>query len=285
MKVLINFADEKFRFNQKVNSFTGKYIGGFDKVIEYAPTDIDNEFYIKNKAILNTKRGAGLWLWKPYFILKTLKTLNEGDFLFYCDSGSVFLRNIRHLTAEMENEELNIFISYTPHISKQWTRKHVFDFLAIHSDKDYNALQPWAGAILLKKNQYSVVFITEWLILCQNSELIRDEIKGEPNFPEFKDHRHDQSLLGVIAKKHQLEYYKDISQFGNDPFYFETFAYTNLPPKKWNYKGQYPTILILYRSGGLLKSSITYFLKLLIFGISSKAYYKLLEIKQTYKKK
>lgn len=285
MKVLINFADDKFRFSQKVNSFTGKHIGGFDKVIEYSPADIDNDFYTKNKEILNTKRGAGLWLWKPYFILKTLKTLNDEDVLFYCDSGSFFLRNISHVTKEMESEKLNIFISFTPHIAKNWTRKYVFDFLKINSDEYYNALQPCAGFILLKKNKYSEVFVNEWLMFCQNFDLIRDAFKGEENLPEFKEHRHDQSLLTIVAKNNQLAYYKDISQFGNEPFYFETFAYTNLPPKKWVFKGQYPTILMLYRSGGLLKSTIMYFSKLLFFTINKNIYYKLVSIKQANQKK
>ena len=285
MKVLINFADEKFRFNQKINSFTGKYIGGFDKVIEYSPADIDKVFYEKNKQILETKRGVGLWLWKPYFILKTLNTLNEEDVLFYCDAGSLFLRNISFLTKEMQKQKLNIFISFTPHISKNWTRKYVFDFLKINSEEYYNTLQPCAGYILLKKNKFSEDFVKEWLELCQNFDLIRDVTQGEENFIEFKDHRHDQSLLAIIAKKKQLEYYRDISQFGNEPFYYETFTYTNLPPKKWNFKGQYPNIILLYRSGGLLKSIIMYFFKLFIYSINKKLYYKLASLKLSIIKK
>lgn len=285
MKILINFADEKFKFNQKVNSLTGKYIGGFDKVIEYSPNDIDNDFFQNNKSTLETKRGVGLWLWKPYFILKTLETLNEGDQLFYCDSGSIFLRNISHLVKEMEREKLNIFISFTPHISKNWTRKYVFDFFNVNTEEYYNALQPCAGYMLIKKNQYSVDFIKEWLLLCQNSELIRDVINGEENFLEFKDHRHDQSLLSILVKKYKFEYYKDISQYGNEPFYFETFSYTNLPVTRWSFKGHYPVILLLYRNGGLFKSTVKYFIKIFLFNLSKNFYYKLLEKKQVKKQK
>lgn len=277
MKVLINFADDKFRFSQKVNTFTGKHIGGFDKVIEYSPKDIDNDFYLKNKTILDNKKGAGLWLWKPYFILKTLKTLNEGDTLFYCDSGTIFIRDIAHLTAEMDRDKLNVFITFTPYVSKNWTRKFVFDSLKANNDEYYNALHPSAGFILLKKSTEAENFVTEWIELCRDFDLVRDELKDEENFPEFVEHRHDQSLLSILARQKQLTYYKDISQFGSNPFYFESFEYYKLPVKTYDFKGDYPTILLLHRTNKIAKPIFTYFLKLFLFKLSGRFYYKLLK--------
>jgi hypothetical protein len=84
-------------------------------------------------------------------------------------------------------------------------------------------------------------------------------------------------LLSILVKKYNFEYYKDISQYGNEPFYLETFSYTNLPVKRWNFKGQYPVILLLYRNGGLFKSTVKYFIKKFLFKVSKNFYYKLLE--------
>ena len=39
----------------------------------------------------NTNRGYFWYMWKPYIIYKTLKSLNEGDVLFYCDSGMTII--------------------------------------------------------------------------------------------------------------------------------------------------------------------------------------------------
>jgi len=97
MKLLINYANNVFRTSQRLNSKTGKEIGLFDEVISYSPKDIGRSFYKRNEKILSQKRGNGYWLWKPYFIKKTLEMLNWGDYLFYCDSGSYFIKPITPL--------------------------------------------------------------------------------------------------------------------------------------------------------------------------------------------
>jgi len=45
MKVLFNYAHNKFFKSQKLNSETGLGVGGFDKVYEYNKKDIDSTFY------------------------------------------------------------------------------------------------------------------------------------------------------------------------------------------------------------------------------------------------
>ena len=37
---------------------------------------------------------------------------------------------------------------------------------------------------------------------------------GQPNFPEFRDHRHDQSLLSLVAMRMGIVAYRDPSQYG-----------------------------------------------------------------------
>ena len=38
----------------------------------------------------------------------------------------------------------------------------------------------------------------------------------KPNFMEFKDHRHDQSVLTILSVKYNFELFRDPTQFGND---------------------------------------------------------------------
>ena len=95
MKLLINYANKRFKEFQKLNSKTGIKVAGFDKVISYSPEDIDRDFFQKNEKILKCPRGNGYWLWKPYFIKKSLELLDAGDFLFYCDSDYRFISSIQ----------------------------------------------------------------------------------------------------------------------------------------------------------------------------------------------
>lgn len=69
-------------------------LGGADNVIEYSKEDIEPGFIEKNRSIMSNPRGFGLWLWKPYFIQKTLKSMKDGDWLFYVDGCTIFINDI-----------------------------------------------------------------------------------------------------------------------------------------------------------------------------------------------
>lgn len=64
-----------------------KQFSKIDKWKIYEPKDLDTEFREKYKEILSQKRGGGYWIWKPYIIADYLKTMPDGDILFYADIG------------------------------------------------------------------------------------------------------------------------------------------------------------------------------------------------------
>ena len=92
MILCINYADEKFRPWQQLQTATAYHFGA-DKVREYSPKDIPADFYEKNKFILDQPRGAGYWLWKPLIIKDALSNVDEGDYVFYVDSGAFYINN------------------------------------------------------------------------------------------------------------------------------------------------------------------------------------------------
>ena len=107
MIVAINFADIKFIRAQSLHSKTAKKHGA-DNVIMYSPDDIDGEFFLRNKAILTEKRGFGYWLWKPYFIRKTMNMVKEGDFIIYSDAGSAYINDIGLLIDVMRRDKTDV---------------------------------------------------------------------------------------------------------------------------------------------------------------------------------
>lgn len=90
-------------------------------MIEFSPDDIPASYKEQHVDIFSVKRGYGLWLWKPYFIVQTLKSLNEGDYLFYCDSGAYFLKPIDLLISVMEHDKQEIMCYEIPLLECQWT--------------------------------------------------------------------------------------------------------------------------------------------------------------------
>ncbi|MFA3791367.1 hypothetical protein AB6T38_09640 [Aliiglaciecola sp. SL4] len=259
MKVLINFADKKFLNKQRQNSLSAKWFGGFDKVIEYSPTDIEKEFLDSNKKIFEQGRGFGYWLWKPYFIQKALEQVNDGDYIFYCDSGSVFINSIDYLIAEMKESNQDVMLFETPLIEFEWTNHYVFEKLNATSDKYRLTNQILATFILIKKSQQSVQFINKYLELCCDELLLTDIYtkKDKCNI----DHRHDQSILSVLAKKLGIIPSKDPSDYGKFP---QRYLSTNRLFRINKSDDSYPVVILSNRKQNYLIYGIKYFLRCLI---------------------
>lgn len=217
MLYVINYADKKYEKVRLMNTRFAYLKGKCDRVIEYSPESIDDDFLEKNKLILKNKKGGGYWLWKPYIINKTLDIINEGDYLFYCDAASIIINPISDLIEFMNKYEQSLLLFELPFKEVQFTKKEVFNRLKV----DENVLfenQILAGFILLKKSKIACQFVREWLALSQDYLLISDEIILPQN-ELFYQSRHDQSILSVLAKKKSFIPLRDPSQFGNYDYY------------------------------------------------------------------
>jgi len=209
MKILINYAHKLYQKAQLKNCTTGLEFGGFDAVIKYKFEHIDSEFYYKNKHILDKDRGAGYWLWKPYFIKKTMvEKMNDDDILYYCDAGHYFYNSIDHYIPHMENTEHKFLTFGSPYSSlKNYTKRDTLYYMNADNEYYHERKQNYGpGWILLKKNKFTLNFIEEWLEYSQDYRLITDSPNecGLPNYPEFIDHRHDQSIFNILCLKYNL---------------------------------------------------------------------------------
>jgi hypothetical protein len=82
-----------------------------DECLALDMSDLDPEFRHQNSMSLQTQRGGGLWLWKPYLINKTLHALSDGDYVMYADTGSYLTGPIEPLLVllERQNDTLNVY--------------------------------------------------------------------------------------------------------------------------------------------------------------------------------
>lgn len=235
MLYIINFADAKYEKIRKLNSFTARYIAKADRIIEYRFEDIDSDFFNENSEIFKIKRGAGLWIWKPYFILKTLNKMNDGDFLFYCDSGSFFIKKLDSLVEKLESSKQSIMGFELPLLDRQFTKRETYDALSYNR---YDNNQILASYILFKKNKESLGFVNEWLECCKNIiALSPQKFTNIKEFDDFVAHREDQSIFSILYNKSNLKPFKDPSQFGERPREYMWVSSFSSWSKKWDYIG------------------------------------------------
>lgn len=252
MNILVNYADSKYEGARTWNTRTGRWLGNFDKVYEFKPEDIAPTFREKHKDIFSYVRGNGLWLWKPYFIEKVIQEAQDGDTVFYIDSGAFFIRNPRILLDYISDAN-PIFACDQPLIESCWTKPELFDTLNAWEFKDYN--QFWGGLQVIRVNNFTRKFYKEWLNLCCVHDNISPAGLGKYDRPkkkygtDFVSHREDQSIFSLLCHKYGIKAHRDISQRGNNPKSFYSPYYAYRPKSHPNDK--YKTIVFLHKSPNL----------------------------------
>ena len=175
-----------------------------DEFYGYTPDDIDPEFKKKNEDILNRPRGNGYWLWKPYFLYRTLEEkLDYGDFLIYSDAGILYMDAAQKLVDFLNKKNTDMYLHRLPHLERQYTKRTAFILLGVDDPFYAETGQFNAAFQIYRKTKFTEYFLKEYLYYAQDKRIITDDSNemGEENYHEFKDHRHDQSILSLLIKK------------------------------------------------------------------------------------
>ena len=176
-----------------------------DEFYAYTPGDIDEEFKEKNKDILSRGRGNGYWLWKPYFLYKTLKTkLKDGDYLIYSDAGILYIDKAQLIVDFLNERKAEMYFHRLPHLEKHYTKRDAFILLGADLPFFTETGQFNAAFQIYKKSRFTEIFLEEYLYYAQDKRIISDEPNtlGLENYEGFKAHRHDQSILSLLTKKY-----------------------------------------------------------------------------------
>lgn len=212
MKVLVNFASHSFAGVQKENSKQGVEIAHFERVIEYTPESLSAEFKEKNAAILGHEKGCGYWVWLPYILLDAMDKTQEGDYIFYCNSGATWLNDVKFLVDELEalRSFALLFYSYddragTP-FERMLTRRDAFVLMECDSPEYANTCQLFAGYMLFRNCKETREFLSQYLAYCQDPRILvpGENVCSKENYPDFREHMSNQSILSLLAKKWKL---------------------------------------------------------------------------------
>lgn len=209
----ISYSDETYSMSKKLCLFTAKYVGKANHIIAYSPEDLEERFKEENKKILSNKRGAGYWIWKPYIMLKTLERMNEGDFLIYTDAGLIYVNQITELTRQLDRDQKDIFLSYGIAPCSDWCKRDAFILMDCDCAEARDTIMVSGGYVLVRKSRQSIDFLNEWMRYMCDPRIVTDDanVCGYSNYPGYRENRHDQSVLSLLAWKWGIEPYKAVA--------------------------------------------------------------------------
>ncbi len=236
--VAISYGNQQYQRQLKFNEKSALEIAKVDEFYGYGPEDIDEEFKKKNEYILSKGRGNGYWLWKPYFIVKTLKKhLSDGDYLIYSDAGIFYTERAQLLVDFLNERKVEMYLHRLPHLEKLYTKRDAFILMGVDLPFYSETGQFNAAFQVYKKSKFTEIFLEEYLYYAQDKRIITDDKNelGMPNYDGFIDHRHDQSILSLLTKKY--------SQVNANKMNIDFNIVKNFTELM-------PTIFYHYRSGG-----------------------------------
>ena len=189
----------------------------FDHIYGFKEHDLvsDPIFWNLHKSfILSQSRGFGYWLWKPYLIQKVMNQAHTNDIILYCDCGNeldIRKRDLLQDLFEKVKTELLIATYPCPHRDPfldeiKWVKRDLLEFFGIERSSEFlSTNQRQANPLLLYKTEQTESFVNRWyLIASQNYHYIDDSPSLIENYPEFQEHRHDQSIFSLMTKKYGL---------------------------------------------------------------------------------
>lgn len=241
MNYLISFGDDYFNYKKQILKKQAESTGWFDGVIIHSPETLE-EFFNQHKDFVTNSRGYGYWIWKPYIILNLLEKINDGDNVFYIDSGGCILEHRNKRFEEylelLKHNPILVFADggsceKSPNYKEKYFQKmKVLKRFNLQNDEEFlNSGQVEGGVFICKKCQESVDFLKEWLNLLteDNYSLVNDDDNFE-QLNEFIDHRHDQSILSILSKKKNVNILGLTECYGMGPFFSSRMSDNGLRP-------------------------------------------------------
>ena len=206
----------------KLQALESKYYSDI-KILSSKDLDKNAINFIENVIKKNGKRGFGYWFWKPYLILKVINELKDNDIIHYLDIGCHINNNINKFKKYISLLDADtrglIAFQYYPIVNEvfkdidfpkreeyKFTKADLFDYFGyLNNDKIINTPQFWAGSFFIKKNDFCIRFLENWIEVFKNNfELINDSPSSKENFPGFIENRHDQSVFSLLCKKNSI---------------------------------------------------------------------------------
>lgn len=169
--------------------------------------------HYKNNEFLLDQVSFG-FAYKAICLYDTLQMIDAGDVVLLVDSN--------HVIAEYPNLFIDIARAndictrdhiWTYYPNKNWTRRDTFINMNCDTERYWNAPQMQGNLIGAMKSEFSLRFVREFLDYSLNYDVMfgRDV---HPNFPEYIDHRHDQSILSILREKYGIPYFNRTANVG-----------------------------------------------------------------------
>lgn len=207
MKKLISFATPQYHNASIRFQYEANCIGAFDEIKIFTELDFDSAYLEEfGPWINNNPRGFGYWIWKSYFVKKSIVTMEKGDVLVYADVGCAInylcKKKLQYYFDLTSKSQLGLVCFNNGYVEKEWDKGDAIDFFSSRGVGGIlNTFQIMGGVWIIKICDNSIKLLSDWFdIIHNNLSLVDDSPSRSPNEFGFKENRHDQTIFSLLVK-------------------------------------------------------------------------------------
>lgn len=210
----VSFATRNFSQSAETLSQSARQFG-VPAIDIYTPeSEAVKQMLAENPWLSLGMRGAGYWLWKPYILLDALNRVPEGSLVLYTDVAVSYLAPPQPILGFAEGRDIVLFNNHLAEWTQAiFTKRDCLVLLDADRPEDWQRRQLDAAYQLYRAGPRAREFLTELREAMRDPRVLTDDANscGKPNLPGFRDHRHDQSILTIMAARHGIEAFRNPS--------------------------------------------------------------------------
>lgn len=203
----LSFADSKYAQTLDRIRKEAVDLAVFKDIYTWNETNLESSWLKNHKQFIYDfyYRGYGYWIWKSKVIEQTLDRIPEGSVLVYCDAGCTLkkeaISTLKYLCHQVRCwKGLGVLAFYLNYEESEWTKMDLMEYLHF---EDYSSPAVQSGVLFFKNSKDVRQLVKRWQEVCcmNHYKYVDDSPSLSPNKPNFKEHRHDQSILGILLKQ------------------------------------------------------------------------------------
>ena len=151
-------------------------------------------------------RGFGYWIWKSYLVRHVMQNVPQGDIVLWMDLGCQINERAHNRFQDYYNlaQEHGLLCFASGWHEYTWTKGDTAQLIVENNPAHMESDQIISGIMMWRNDQFNRQLVDDWanISVANGYQYITDAPSLLPNWPEFREHRHDQSILSLLVKKY-----------------------------------------------------------------------------------
>lgn len=172
------------------------------------------------ETVRHRPRGYGLWTWKPHVIGGVLDAVPAGDVVVYCDAGCSLNPEGRDRLDEYLDmavrDPAGVLTFQLDGTVGEWTKRRALTAFGCDTTEARGRPMISATCLVLRNCPAVRDLMAAWATRMADLPLVDDSPSPDGEHPEFRAHRHDQSVFTLLAHGRSLQAIPDETWWPGD---------------------------------------------------------------------